>query len=347
MPSTRSLQKKLYPILWLPAQIYSRLMRLRATRYRTRVTPGTDKPCISVGNIAWGGRGKSPFCRFLAGMLKEKGLKPVLLTRGYKSRPPGYPHHVARTDAPKTCGDEPLEFLLAHPDLNVVVDPDRVRAANWAESGLEFDCFILDDGFQHLRMPRDLDIVLLSAFDLGPGWNRVLPAGEWREDKTALKRAHVFAVNTAGNDPGKIRSLAEKRLHGLPGETVFFQYAPQGLRQVKNNASVPDLTEDYLLVAGISDPERFVSTAADFAGFSPRATLFFPDHHQYTQKDWQKIKKRATETGCRHILCTSKDAVKLAPLADSGLFCLDMGLDINGEDKSRLKRIFEKNLKNS
>jgi tetraacyldisaccharide 4'-kinase len=322
-------------------------MRLRAKRYMSGTFPGMDKPCISVGNIAWGGRGKSPFCRFLAGMLKEKGLKPVLLTRGYKSRPPDYPHHVTRTDSPKTCGDEPLEFLLAHPDLNVVVDPDRVRGASWAESGLEFDCFILDDGFQHLRMPRDLDIVLLSAFDLGPGWNRVLPAGEWREDKTALKRAHVFAVNTAGSDPEKIRALAEKRLHGLPGETVFFRPAPKGLRRVKNNASVPELTEDYLLIAGISEPERFVSTAKHFVGFSPRATLFFPDHHQYTETDRQKIKKRAAQTGCRHILCTSKDAVKLAPLDDSGLVCLEMGLEMSGEDRSRMERIFEKNRKNS
>ena len=110
MPRTRSLQKWLYPALWLPAQIYSRLMRLRAKRYMSGTFPGMDKPCISVGNIAWGGRGKSPFCRFLAGMLKEKGLKPVLLTRGYKSRPPGYPHHVAPTDAPKPAGMSPWNF---------------------------------------------------------------------------------------------------------------------------------------------------------------------------------------------------------------------------------------------
>ena len=271
----------------------------------------------------------------------------MLLTRGYKSRPPDLPHRVKLTDKTITSGDEPLEFLLAHPDLEAVVDPDRVRAAGWAQSRLEFDYFILDDGFQHLRMPRDLDIVLLSAFDLGPGWNRVLPGGEWREDKTALKRAHVFAVNTAGSDPAKIRALAQNRLQGLPGETIFFHPAPKGLRRIKNNEPVPELTEDYLLIAGISEPERFVFAAADFLGFSPRKTLFFSDHHQYTEKDWQKIKKRAAETGCRHILCTSKDAVKLLPLADDTLVCLDMGIDISDEDKSRLKRIFEKSLKNS
>lgn len=314
-------------------------MRLRAHWYQQKEKVPAPEFCVSVGNIAWGGRGKSPFCRFLAEMLIARKRKPLLLTRGYKARPPLYPHRVRQTDNPVICGDEPLEFLSSFPELEVVVDPDRVRAMNWVRANLEFDSVILDDGFQHLRMPRDLDIVLLSGFDLGPGWNRVIPSGEWREDKNALKRADAMAINADGKDLKRLRGLAQERLGEFYGEVIFFWTEPAGLRRVKDGEQTTDGGGEYLLAAGIGDPQRFVSTAAAFLDAPPRKSILFPDHHCYTAKDWQKIKKAAAENQCPRILCTNKDAVKLSSLADETLYALDIRIRMEDEDLAAIDRM--------
>ncbi len=268
----------------------------------------------------------------------------MLLTRGYKARPPAYPHRVALEDSPAVCGDEPLDLLHRLPEMEILVDPRRKRSAEWAIAHLGADILLLDDGFQHLQMPRHTDIVLLSTSDLGPGWNRTFPAGNWREGKDALKRANILAVNMDGPKPQETRELARKRLSGLDKPVIFFTTTPCGLRRVKDNQPIEKICGDYLLVSGIASPERFAATATDFCGVPPKARLFFSDHRNFSSRDWQRICSFAREKNCRYILCTSKDAVKLRSFAGNKLFSLDVDISLSTEDESRLLEILQKTM---
>ena len=263
-----------------------------------------------------------------------------MLTRGYGAKPPACPHPVRLDDPVSACGDEPLDLMSRLADVQIIIDPDRKRAAEWAQSRINPDLFILDDGFQHMRMPRHVDIVLLSAYDLGKGWNRVIPSGEWREGQNALRRADLFAVHL-NSDPDRTRAAAAKRLHGFGKPIVYFQTKANRLRKVADNSRVTGLNSPYLALAGISNPGRFIHSAQTFLQKPAGGTLFFPDHHIFTPRDWEKINRTARDKGCKHILCTSKDAVKLKNMADDKLLCLDIGIQLSDTDQARLWKILD------
>ena len=353
-------QKQLAPLLVPLSRGYSRLMARRAeayaamgfgfagplARYFAGHTPGV--PCISVGNIAWGGTGKTPLVRWLGRWFIERGHKPVVLTRGYGGRPARLPMAVNPHSLPEEAGDEAL--MLARSGIPVVVDPKRARSAAWVESRFAPDVLIMDDGFQHLALARDLDLVVLTPHDLTEGWGRVLPAGTWREGPQALKRASAFLVHA---DPDTFDDLQRDIALALVplGKPVFaFHLLPTGLRLVGKYSPLPalaggeeratapqpfprpemdrhghaaDLAEaPYALVSGVGNPERVAAAAEKLLGYAPHQEIRFGDHHSYTAADAAKL--AALRDSGLEIVCTAKDAVKLAELAAFPLWILEV-----------------------
>jgi len=331
MSTLPALQALLSPLLWPAGKAYSLAMRLRERRWLKggeRWRPPV--PCISVGNISMGGSGKTPLCDWLLGWAIDKGLSPVLLTRGYKAKPPQLPYVVEPHDNPERAGDEPLMLARAHPGARVVVDPLRKRSGPYAWERFRPDLFVLDDGFQHLAVERDLDLVLLHPDDLTRGWNRVFPAGMWREGKAALARASAFCIKVPSGETSAfatLRSTIEERLTPL-GKPVFpFEIVVTGLRGLYDSESLIDLGgRPYLLAAGVGRPAQVAATAASCLGYPPVEIMAFPDHHAYTAADVRRMLERAKALSCPRVLVTPKDAVKLQGLAQPGLATFELSL---------------------
>ncbi|MDP3426254.1 MAG: tetraacyldisaccharide 4'-kinase, partial [Humidesulfovibrio sp.] len=278
-------------------------------------------PSISVGNIGWGGSGKTPLCGHIlrwAGRREEHG---VLLTRGYGAKPKRLPLLVTPGADPAQAGDEPLLLAKSHRLARVVVDPRRKRGGAWACERFDPDFVLLDDGFQHLPVARDIDLVLLTPHDLLEGWGRVCPAGSWREGESALDQASAFLIKVVpGKQPGLAEAIAT-RLQPL-GKPIFtFALKPKGLARVDGSGRAGDLDgEDYILATGIADPAQVAATAAKLLGREPRQVLAFADHHAFTQADVARIRDAAKEQSGAHVVVTAKDAVKLRLLDSAGSF---------------------------
>jgi tetraacyldisaccharide 4'-kinase len=330
MTRIADLQARFSPVLTPLGCAYGLAMRLRRAAYEAglllRHTAG--RPCVSVGNIGWGGSGKTPLAAWLLNWAVAQGLKPALLTRGYKANPPRRPYRVTASSPWAEAGDEPLLLAQAEPSALVLVDPKRSRAAAWACANERPDLFVLDDGMQHLALRRDADLVLLRPADLGRQWGKVIPAGAWREPTPALKRATAFLVKTSSLD---ILELCRARLGPLQKPVFSFEYALARIRPVRDEQR-PSLKGEefqeapFALLTAVADPEAVAIAATRWCGRPPAAHLIYPDHHPFTSKDWDAIAKVLERVGARRALCTAKDAVKLRELADERLYSLDTRL---------------------
>ena len=292
-------------------------MRLRARRYSSRFPSAPYRaacPVVSVGNISWGGTGKTPLVDWLLLWAGEQSVAAVTLTRGYRAAPSTLPLSVQADHDPLEAGDEPLLLARRHPGALVLVDPKRSRAAAWAEKNAKPQLFILDDGMQHMAMGRDLDIVLLRPQDLLEEWDRVIPAGSWREGVSALGRASAFCIKTAPKTFSALSPLVTQRLaaYGVP---VFpFHLEPQGLNALSSKGFKTDLVPNldgspYVLVSGVGHPGQVLDTAVALLGKAPEHHAIYADHHRYTEHDATELSSHGLP-----VVCTAKDAVKLSRL---------------------------------
>ncbi|MDQ7836109.1 MAG: tetraacyldisaccharide 4'-kinase [Humidesulfovibrio sp.] len=323
MPNIPQLQRALRPLLLPLGVLYAQVMRLRRWLYGRGALSSWRPPCVcvSVGNIGWGGSGKTPLCGHIlrwAGKHEEHG---VVLTRGYRAKPKRLPLLVTPGADPAQAGDEPLLLAKTHRLARVVVDPKRRRGGAWACERFDPDFVLLDDGFQHLPVARDIDLVLLTPFDLLEGWGRVCPLGTWREGASALDRATAFLIKVVpGKQPGLAEAI-ETRLKPK-GKPVFtFALKPKGLARLDGSARARDLgSEGYVIATGIADPAQVAATAAILLGAEPRQVMAFADHQAFTQADVAKIREAAQAENGAHVVVTPKDAVKLRLLDGTGGF---------------------------
>lgn len=327
MADVTTWQRRLWPVLAPLGAGYGLLMRLRRAAYERGLAPSRvpGAPCVSIGNIAWGGTGKTPVADLLLSWAEGKGLRPCVLSRGYKASPPE-PHYLVRPGAdPSLCGDEPLMLAERHERAYVIVDPKRALAAEWAAREIGPDLYILDDGFQHLALKRDLDLVLLRPEDLAEQWSRVIPAGSWREPESALFRADAFLVKAAPEAFTALKGLVEKRLKRF-GKPVFaFHLAPAGLRDAVTGVLLPEnFTEPYVLVSATADPGAVRRTATKYLGRAPVRHVIRPDHRRFIENDWLDTLEAMKITGAARAICTAKDAVKLRRFAPKGLYSLEV-----------------------
>jgi tetraacyldisaccharide 4'-kinase len=289
----------------------ARLALYRAGIFRVR---RAARPVISVGNLAAGGAGKTPFVRWLAGELLARGERPAILTRGYGRRSRGL---VVVSDGagtiapPHLSGDEPAVLARALPRVPVVADARRLRASERALAiAPDVSLFLLDDGFSHVALSRDVDIVLLDATAPDAGGS-LLPAGRLREPLKSLARADFVVVTKAEQtDPGPAFAFAARHAPGVPvfhavtEVTGVFDGHGEPLRpmEVGERAAVA--------VSGLAHPEAFAATLAAL-GIRPAAFLAFRDHVRYGGAEIGRIERAVEETGAGTIVTTEKDAVKL------------------------------------
>lgn len=297
------------------------------------------QPTICVGNITVGGTGKTPLVIRLVSDLLERGMKPAVLLRGYKreksSRVPLLVRDAKKIRAKVAeAGDEAMELAVRLPGACVGVGTDRYAVGQALLKNHEIDCFVLDDGFQHHRLDRDINIVTIDALDPWGG-GQLLPAGLLREPPEALRRADAVVITRSG-------SVAPDRLSVLRAEVSHFLQPSSGLLEslhvprelislpTHKTATLRSLAgKKILAVSGIGNPQGFEATLTE-AGAKIQRSLRLPDHGGKAEKLWEWV--RAQPTGYQWIVMTEKDASRWAaekvPAAFAGkVMALRMDLD--------------------
>lgn len=314
--------------------LYTLAMHLRAALYRRRIFTSHRLACpvISVGNLTMGGTGKTPIVQHLARLLQAKGYCPAIISRGYRGEAQGKVNIVSDSNTlyldAQTAGDEPR--LLAETLAGVPVLTGVVRKLP-AEKALEMgaNVLLLDDGFQHMQLVRDVNLALFHADRLA-GNSRVFPAGDLREPVAALKRASHFMLTGVheGNAEraGRFGELLQKRFPNTP--VVQAGYEPDGLVRldaergiipvpVDDSAQVlrsgsTDETKAYAF-CGIAAPERFLASLERF-GIALGGHDFFRDHQSYDRNTLELLVHQAQDKGACFLVTTEKDLVKLTGL---------------------------------
>jgi tetraacyldisaccharide 4'-kinase len=313
---------------------YGSVHRLRERWYRDRAS-SLPKPVISIGNLHWGGTGKTPLTAAIAAHLRDRGLSVAILSRGYGSKPDAGSagtrksrdgvRVVSRGDGPllgpRIAGDEPVLLASQLPGVAVVVCPDRARAGRHALERLDRppDLFLLDDGFSHLRLRRDLDLLVFPASDPFAG-GRLPPSGRLREPLASARRAHAVILSghedgdneESREDPGHALALA-LRPHGFSGPGFVARTEASPARPLTSGEVAPG--SKVLVVSAIARPGRFLATVRD-QGFEIVGDLSFPDHHRYPQESLERIEEQFRQSGADWVLITGKDRVKLRGRSD-------------------------------
>ncbi len=272
-------------------------------------------PVISVGNVTVGGTGKTPMVAWMVRELQAAGRKPAVVSRGYRGKAGRGPLVVSQGDAalvgPDRCGDEPYLLARSLPGAVVVVGSDRVAGAEEARR-LGADVVVLDDGFQHRRLARDFDLVLVDASN--PFGNyRLLPAGVLREPLTALARADaVVLTRTRAAESLVVIERVIRRHH--PGVPIF-RAGHRRLAFVDGQGA--DLAPPARAVAfcGIGNPQLFLEDL-HAQGVEVLASRLFPDHHAYGERDRQELAALSRQAGAT-LVTTEKDLVRF-PVVPAG-----------------------------
>jgi tetraacyldisaccharide 4'-kinase len=286
-----------------------------------------QQPVISIGNLRVGGTGKTPAVACIAQLLAHRGERPAVLSRGYARQKPSSDVTIVSTpDAVVSdvahAGDEPMLLARALPGVPVLVCADRARAGRLAEARFDVTVHLLDDGFQHVQLARDVDLLLVDAGDLE---DRVLPAGRLREP---LANAHVAdAVLVSGTSHAGAGSVARR----LGVRDAFAVVRALGApRALGGSATLGGSASSVFALAAIARPERFVDDLRA-AGFSVAGTRTFRDHHVFTRADIDAVVRDARRAGAAAVVTTEKDAVRLEGLDLSGMPFLSVPLAMSIE----------------
>ena len=332
--------------------LYGAAMKARRALYQTgrfRVHR-LSAPVISVGNLTMGGTGKTPLVEWIANELAQKGRRVCILTRGYGRRNSATRVVVSNGSEillnADRAGDEPL--LLAE-KLNgraaVICDADRVSAAHWAIENLKSDVFVLDDGFQHLRVARNLNLLTIDATN--PWGNRkLLPAGILREQPAELARADCI-VMTRADDPGQTNEL-QREISKLGSNCPVFRsrMTLRGLREVARRESPATTNEiqasSVAAFCAIGNPESFFCLVRR-NGYNLCHTRAFRDHHIYTQADIDRVVRESITSGAQILLTTAKDEVKLRKLRFE-MLCYAADIEIEIENVEQFSYLIQQSL---
>jgi tetraacyldisaccharide 4'-kinase len=279
-----------------------------------------NRPVISVGNLTVGGTGKTPFVALLAKLLLKRGWKPSILPHGYGRRRGAkvivLGPRPGRTASPREVGDEPAWLAKALPDVPIVVGRDRYQSGLAAEKEFDVDVHILDDGFQHLSLKRDLDIVLVDATQEFSD-QALLPAGRLREPFSALQRADVVVVTRVElGDPERL----EKRVRNINPRAEVFHATTKlcGLVDVSSGRAYPPGAfegERVCAFCGIGNPQAFFRDLRRW-GFSVAFEKSFRDHHIYSKLEVELLRLSTAEVRPSAWVTTEKDAMNMPPLGE-------------------------------
>jgi tetraacyldisaccharide 4'-kinase len=314
------------------SSLYGQLLEWRARLYATgRLrSEKLPAPVVSVGNLTFGGTGKTPFTEHLARRFRFEGRRPAILSRGYGRSSRGLV--LVSTGegplvGPEQGGDEPVALARRLPGVLVVVAERRVEAAREA-ARLGADLLLLDDGYQHLAVRRDANVLLLDARDPFGG-GRLPPRGRLREPLTAMDRADAIVFTRAGRDapqPAARRTVALL----APGVPVFTaRIRAAGLWDESGAPVEASAMAGRRLVAvcGVANPAAFEASLRE-ADLTAESLLAFPDHRRYRPRDLRRIRRAAEAASASFVVTTEKDAVKLSGSLGLPLLTIRLSVEI-------------------
>lgn len=333
-------------MLSLMARVYGKIAKKRAQLYKSGFfkAQSLGVPTFSVGNITAGGTGKTPLVAYIARFLAGEGERVGILTRGYGRTNPK--NRVLVSDWEKvlvdarTGGDEPLELAKSLTGRAVVIaDADRIGAGRWAREKFGITAFVLDDGFQHMRVSRHLNIVTVDATNPF-GNEKMLPAGILREPLAGLGRADLIVI-TRANLSDRVSELSSQISLINPGVRIFVSgNSSGGFRFLGKIGDIPaeQVAEKGLIAfCALGNPDNFFEQL-DHEGLKIIRTEKFPDHHYYSQKDIDNLEQIAETAGAESLITTEKDAVKLTDLVFK-FPCIVASNKLIFTDEERLREI--------
>ena len=305
-------------LLYAPAKLYELGVRLRIALYETNYFKAQqlNAPVISVGNLTVGGTGKTPLVSFLARYLRDEGHDVAILSRGYKRASRGrveVANERGVLTGPLEAGDEPYLLATQCAGVRVVVDEDRSAAGQWLEAQAPVSVFVLDDGFQHLGLARDLNLALIDATE-PLDESEMVPLGRLREPLTSLRRADAVIVTRADQpfDQQAVKKLIAR--YCRENTPIFYAYHDvTGLRRLEGEGIVSPITftrRRVAVLSGIARPERFVDDLLHF-GMTIALRRDFVDHHRYTREEFLEVSEQARIAGAEAMIVTEKDAMNL------------------------------------
>lgn len=342
-------------LLWGPLKLYELILRLRVAAYETSYLKPVRlaSTVISIGNITLGGTGKTPFVEYVARYLKQEDHNVAVLTRGYRRKSKGLRVLNGSTSGPPPArataeefGDEPLMLARAMPDVPVIIDKNRGEGGRLAEREYGADVLVLDDGYQHLGLERDLNILLLDATDPFGGFE-MAPFGRLREPLYGMRRADAIIITRA--DRAFDQAQTNAIIKYFCGDKVPVMYFVSTITSFRHLAT-GEIYEagqfagwNAALICGIGNPQAFAEDILQ-AGINIVAESFFADHHPFTQAEMDEVTRQAREAGADFIITTEKDAMRLERISQGDIPVYAARLELESDDEVRLKSLLLRNV---
>lgn len=331
------------PILYIFSIIYCITIFILKFLYRIKILPSYRPKCrvISVGNVTLGGTGKTPLVEWIAEHLRRNNRNPGIIIRGYKKPKAKKSNAATRKNVYFEIGDEASMLKENLADISIGVGRDKIKSAKELEKK-GCDTLILDDGFQHWRLCRDLDIVTIdcscSLFN-----QRLLPLGRLREPSSSLGRANIFVLTKTDLSQDNTSNI-KARLHKINPKAMIISsvYQPVCFHDLKSDECIPVDSESFkdravFILSGIANPIYFDKMLSNLS-LKIKRELIYPDHYQYRKNDLDNIRQLAKEVNVDTVITTHKDAVRLRSLSNFftnlNLFYLKIKLKVTeGEEE--------------
>lgn len=332
-------------LLGLLGMVHGAVVSLRNQLYELEILPSrsVSRPVLSVGNLVMGGTGKTPMISFLLELLSERGVRAAVVSRGYGGTYRGVaklPKAGSLSEAARIYGDEPAWLSFAHKTANVYVGRDRLAAARFA-IGEEPDVqiLLLDDGFQHRRLRRELNLVMVdSSAPLSDA--RMFPRGRGREGLGSLARANAIILNKINlSVPERVKCWAELISEHAGQTTPIYRFACELAELVELKTQQLRVAESLrgqrvVLLSALARPQAFEDLVRRACGVEVRKHFCFKDHHRFTAADVAAV-RRATGDG-EWIIITQKDAVKFDPSWHEGVLVTQLALSTGEQTREEI-----------
>lgn len=334
-------------VLKVLASIYEKFVRLRIGLYNLGLfrSRKLKTPVISVGNLTVGGTGKTPCTAYIANLLQNEGNNVAILSRGYKRSGKGI---VEVSDGneilcgPVEAGDEPYLMAMKCPGVRVIVGGDRFSAGKYAENKYDISVFLLDDGYQHLRLKRDLNLLLVDGGDVHN--MRMAPLGRLREPLEGMRRADVAIVTRADRVTDRLGVMESIHTHaGKQMPVLFARHAISRLTNMSDNERLETFVLEgrpVAMMTGIARPDRLEEDLTRL-GLNIVYRRDFRDHHRYDKNDINAVIKAARNAGAIAVIITEKDAANFPDDVEipHDLPVFSTVLEFRFEDPKALKQI--------
>jgi len=324
--------------------VYQIIIFFRNYFYDKKIFKSTKLPCkiISVGNITIGGTGKTPTVIAIAKFLQQHNKSVAILSRGYGRKSRGTQLVTDGLTNPtnyKLFGDEPILMANSLLRIPIIVDENRVRGGQFLIDNYHPEVIILDDGFQHRKIHRDVDIVLVNS-NISKIANRIFSFSNFREPWTSLKRAHIILLTKSDIVPLSSKLQLKLEKFRLPLFKTNLSPAPYLLDNENNQIILDDVKgKTALLFSGIGDPESFIKTIQNL-NINILDSINFSDHKNYSKSDIEKIRNTFKEINADIIITTEKDIIKISE-TDLPIYSIPIAMDTGKESYDKILQLID------